>query len=67
MEMVRHEDICMKLIRAASVVLQNFLYQHCPALVTKEWLPINSLGANKVCLSASPHCLSGRSHISLSG
>ncbi len=67
MEMVRHDDIGMKLIRIASIMLENLLHQHCPPLVAKEWLPINSLGADKICLSASPDCLSGRSHDSLSG
>jgi hypothetical protein len=47
MEMVWHDDIGMKLIRAASVVLQNFLHQYCPPLMAKERLPINSLRADK--------------------
>src|ERR1700678_980625 len=42
--------------------LENLLHQHCPPLMAEEWLPINGLGAHKVCLSAPPDVLSGRSH-----
>src|ERR1700679_3569889 len=60
--MVRYDDIGMKLIRTASIMLENLLHQHCPPLMAEEWLPINGLGAHKVCLSAPPDVLSGRSH-----
>ena len=38
MEVVGHDDIGVKQIRFASIVLENFLHQYCPSLVTKERL-----------------------------
>ena len=63
MEMVGHDEIGMKQIRNVPVVLENFLHQYRPSVVTKEWLPLNSLRGDKVCLSVSPDCFSGWPHI----
>ena len=60
MEVVGHDHIGVKQIRIASIVLKNLLHQYCPSFVAKEWLPINSLGADKVCLPAGPDCFPWR-------
>jgi hypothetical protein len=61
-EMVRHDDIGVKQIGIASIVLKNLLHQYCPSLVAKERPPLSSLRADKKRLSASTDCLSSRSH-----